>query len=90
MNCLSEGSVLVASDDEPCYDTSNLGGTGAGWAGTVLPMRDILRFTNQLAAAIKAADPKASKSKSSSNLPMFIVAGLVLLALCGFIYHELK
>ena len=54
-----EGSVLVAYDDEPCFDTSNLEGTGAGWAGTGLPMRDILRFTNQLAAAIKAADPKA-------------------------------
>ena len=54
-----EGSVLVAYDDEPCYDTSNLGGTGAGWAGTGLAMRDILRFTNQLSAAIKAADPKA-------------------------------
>lgn len=54
-----EGSMLVAYDDEPCYDTSNLSGSGAGWTGRDLPLRDILRFTNQLAAAIRAADPKA-------------------------------
>lgn len=54
-----EGSVLIAEDSEPCYDTSNLAGTGAGWAGTGVSMRDILRFTNQLADAIHGTDPKA-------------------------------
>ena len=60
-----EGSLLVAEDDEPCYDTSNLKGSGAGWAGPDIPLRDILRFTNQLAAAIKAADPKALVTTAS-------------------------
>jgi mannan endo-1,4-beta-mannosidase len=54
-----EGSLLVASDEEPCYDTSNLEGTGAGWANTGLAMKDILRFTNQVSDAIQRADPKA-------------------------------
>ena len=54
-----EGSVLIDADDEPCFDTSNLAGTGAGWAGTGVRMQDLLRFINQCGAAIKAADPKA-------------------------------
>lgn len=54
-----EGSVLIAADPEPCFDTSNLNSTGAGWAGTGVPMRDLQRFMNQVSAAIKATDPKA-------------------------------
>ena len=42
-----EGSVLIAADGEPCFDTSNLSGTGAGWTDAGLAMRDILRFINQ-------------------------------------------
>ena len=54
-----EGSVAIAPDSEPCFDTTVLEGSGAGWSGAALPMRDILRFTNLHAAVIHAADSKA-------------------------------
>merc|ERR1719461_1782394 len=56
-----EGSVQIASDSsEPCFDTQTvLAGSGAGWAGSQIPMKNLLRFHNLHAAAIHAADPKA-------------------------------
>jgi len=54
-----EGSVAIAPDSEPCFDTTTLEGSGAGWSGAALAMRDILRFHNLHAAAIHGADPKA-------------------------------
>jgi len=55
-----EGSVQNdASDAEPCHDTTALSGSGAGWAGGNLPMKNLQRFVNKQAAAIHAADPKA-------------------------------
>ena len=57
---LTRRSVAIASDPEPCFDTQTvLGGSGAGWAGGKVPMRNLLRFHNIQAAAIHAADPKA-------------------------------
>ena len=55
-----EGSVLIAADDEPCFDTkTTLENSGAGWSGAGIPMEQLLRFHNRQAAAIHAADPKA-------------------------------
>lgn len=55
-----EGSVAAGeADADPCFDTTILAGSGAGWAGTGLRMEDILRFTNRIAAAVHRADGKA-------------------------------
>jgi mannan endo-1,4-beta-mannosidase len=47
------------SDPNPCFDTQVLGGSGAGWAGTYIPMELLQRFINRQSAAIKRADSKA-------------------------------
>ena len=50
----AEGLVRAGrSDSESCYDTQVLSGTGAGWAGKNIPMRNLQRFINKQAAAIK-------------------------------------
>jgi mannan endo-1,4-beta-mannosidase len=54
-----EGSVKIDSDDEPCFDTGILKGSGAGWSGAGLAMKDLLKFHNLQASAIHKADPKA-------------------------------
>ena len=56
-----EGSVAIASNaSDPCFDTQTvLGGSGAGWAGSKIPMYNLQRFVAKHAAAIRAADPKA-------------------------------
>lgn len=55
-----EGSVAAGvKDDEPCFDTTTLSGSGAGWAGGAIPMERLQRFTNKHAASIRRADPKA-------------------------------
>lgn len=54
-----EGSVNIASDSNPCYNTQNLASNGAGWSGAHVPMYRILRSVNRQAAAIKKADSKA-------------------------------
>lgn len=56
-----EGSVDPSIEDSnPCFATKSvLGGSGAGWAGGKIPMKELLRFFNLQAAAIRAADPKS-------------------------------
>lgn len=56
-----EGSVDATTvDANPCFDTKTaLQGSGAGWAGGKMAMRELLRFFNLQAAAIKKADPKS-------------------------------
>lgn len=54
-----EGSVQIGSDSEACFDTTPLSGSGAGWTGVNLPMRNILQFISMQASAIHTADPKA-------------------------------
>jgi len=55
-----EGSVQAGtSDSNSCYDTTNLSGSGAGWTGISLPMKNILNFINLQSSAIRSADPKA-------------------------------
>ncbi|CAH1970587.1 unnamed protein product [Acanthoscelides obtectus] len=46
-------------DPNPCYDTTHLQGTGAGWAGTTVYYQNILKLINWHADAIKSVDPKA-------------------------------
>ena len=41
-----EGSVALGMDDEPCFDTSALQGTGAGWNGHLWTMRELLTFVS--------------------------------------------
>ena len=45
-------------DSNPCFDTRILSGSGAGWVGQGVPMRNLLRFINRQIAAIKREDPK--------------------------------
>ncbi|KAI8491719.1 hypothetical protein Bbelb_305240 [Branchiostoma belcheri] len=64
-----EGSLKIEPNTDPCYDTSFLQGTGAGWAHwdtsqttpvptwTDVPRQRVLRFINRQAAAIKEKDP---------------------------------
>jgi len=57
-----EGSVAAAvADAEPCYDTTALTNTGAGWAqpDAPIPMKQVLYFVGVQAAAIHATDPLA-------------------------------
>jgi hypothetical protein len=65
-------------DAEPCFDTTQLKGTGAGWAqkpeakgksgaGNPLPMKDLQRFVAVQTAAIHAADPEALVTVGSWN-----------------------
>ena len=54
-----EGSIAINSDGDPCFDTSVLQGSGAGWTGENIPMKNFLRFFNRQIAAIKQQDPKA-------------------------------
>ena len=41
-----EGSVRIQSDSEPCFSTDFLKGSGAGWAKTDIPMRNLQKFVN--------------------------------------------
>ena len=55
-----EGSVDPSTKNaEPCFDTTILQGSGAGWAGGRIPMQELLRFFNLQAGAIKRVDSKA-------------------------------
>lgn len=47
-----EGSILIAGNAQPCFNTNNLIGTGAGWTGSNIPMQQMLRFINRQAGAI--------------------------------------
>jgi hypothetical protein len=60
-----EGSVLIAGDGNPCFSTSILAGTGAGWTGVGIPMFRFLRFINRQAGAIRRTDTKALVSTGS-------------------------
>jgi len=54
-----EGSISIDSNDHPCFDTSILQSTGAGWTDENIPIEKILLFINRQIAAIKQEDPKA-------------------------------
>jgi len=54
-----EGSVRIEGDANPCFSTTILQNSGAGWAGSAIPMFRMLRFLNRQAAAIRRTDPKA-------------------------------
>lgn len=60
-----EGSVLIAGDPNPCFSTTILAGSGAGWTGEGIPMFRFLRFINRQAAAIRRTDTKALVSTGS-------------------------
>jgi len=52
-----EGSIAVAANPNPCFDTTRLG--GAGWNNRNIPMQRMLRFINRHSGAIKRTDRKA-------------------------------
>jgi len=54
-----EGSILIGPNANPCFDTTVLAGSGAGWTGNNIPMERFLRFINWQSAAIHTEDPKA-------------------------------
>lgn len=60
-----EGSVLIASDPNPCFSTTILADTGAGWTEAGIPMFRFLRFINRLGGAIRRTDTKALISTGS-------------------------
>ena len=45
--------------NNPCTDTNILLNSGANWSGANLHMKDVLKFINYHADAIKSSDPKA-------------------------------
>nr|AYM45055.1 putative endo-beta-1,4-mannase [Gecarcoidea natalis] len=51
-----EGSVLVESSSEYCYDTTIIGQSGAGWTGRAIPMERYLRFIGGQNEAVRAID----------------------------------
>ncbi|OXA64941.1 mannan endo-1,4-beta-mannosidase [Folsomia candida] len=53
-----EGSALIESNANRCYDTTIIGRWGAGWTGANIPMERFLRFINRQNAAIRQEDPK--------------------------------
>jgi len=54
-----EGSLTIAGDSNPCYDTNLMGQYGAGWTNSFIPMERFLWFINKLSAAVKREDSKA-------------------------------
>ncbi|KAF2355525.1 Glycoside hydrolase family 5 [Trinorchestia longiramus] len=54
-----EGSVLVTTDGNPCYDTTIIGQSGAGWTGVNIPMERWLTFIGKQNIVIKQNDPSA-------------------------------
>nr|ADU33273.1 glycoside hydrolase family protein 5 [Callosobruchus maculatus] len=54
-------------DPNPCYDTTHLKDTGAGWAGTTINYQNILKLINWHADAIKSVDPKALVTNGESG-----------------------
>lgn len=61
-----EGSVAAGvPDSNPCYDTSALKGTGAGWSGAQLPMAALMGFIGRLADAVHSADASATVTVGS-------------------------
>lgn len=53
-----EGSILVESNSDPCYDTTIIGQSGAGWTGKSIPMERYLRFIGRQNEAVRAIDPE--------------------------------
>lgn len=63
-----EGLVYTGqSNSNPCFDTTPLTGSGAGWVNTFTPMENLLRFINLQTSAIKQADPKVLVTLGSWN-----------------------
>ena len=60
-----EGSVRIQSDSEPCFSTERLKGSGAGWAKTDIPMRNLQKFVNWQADAIHGVTPDVLVTSST-------------------------
>jgi len=54
-------------DSDKCFDTTKLHNSGAGWAGKKYSYRDMLRFINWQADAIKSVDSGALVTMGSWN-----------------------
>jgi len=54
-----EGGISIGDDSNPCFSTKSLQGSGAGWSGGNIPMKNMLKFINWQADAIHSVDPKA-------------------------------
>ena len=61
--------MIITSDPEPCFDTTRLNDSGAGWnvGGKFLTMKQILKVTNWASAAIHSIDPEALVTVGSWN-----------------------
>ncbi|KAL7637770.1 UNVERIFIED_CONTAM: hypothetical protein RMT77_011381 [Armadillidium vulgare] len=65
-----EGSVQVTSNSDPCYDTSFLQGSGAGWTGNNIPMERFLHFIGRINQAAHEFDPTGLVTLGSwSHIP---------------------
>ncbi|KAK6195089.1 hypothetical protein SNE40_000587 [Patella caerulea] len=63
-----EGEIIPNShSNEPCFDTTFLLNSGAGWAGGTYSAHELLRFINWQADAIMRADPGALVTAGSWN-----------------------
>eukprot|EP01084_Bolivina_argentea_P060860 111180_1 len=63
-----EGNLLIAQDNEPCFDTMRLQGTGAGWNGVKIPMKTVLEFIGLQTSAIHEYCPRCLVHVGSWNI----------------------
>ncbi|CAG0923127.1 unnamed protein product [Notodromas monacha] len=53
-----EGSIRVGvSNSNPCFDTTPISNSGAGWTGLSIPIENWLKFINRQIDAIRSVDP---------------------------------
>nr|ADE58569.1 GH5 family protein GH5E [Limnoria quadripunctata] len=60
-----EGSVQITSDSNPCYDTTIIGQSGAGWTGADIPIERFLILIGKMNQLIRELDPQAITTQGS-------------------------
>ncbi|CAG2119143.1 unnamed protein product, partial [Medioppia subpectinata] len=70
-----QGSIADNTvDGNRCWDTTRLKNSGTDWTQTHLKLKDVQRFVNLHAYAIKTADPKALVTIGDSDLTLTNIA----------------
>ncbi|KAB7504386.1 Mannan endo-1,4-beta-mannosidase [Armadillidium nasatum] len=63
----------VTSDSDPCYNTTLLQGSGAGWTGVNIPMERVLHFIGRINQAAHEFDPTGIVTLGSWSKSMPLV-----------------
>merc|ERR1719394_880870 len=59
--------IGIKSNNEPCFDTTKLQGSGAGWTGWNMDMQKLNKFLATQVQAIHSLDPNALVTIGSWN-----------------------